>query len=90
MWIWLLILLAAVALAYLYGIFTPVTIYRDKWTAPHLLHFTFRGKRELIGDQFDQIRTDLTDYFQLPICFGVYYSMPNQPVWECELGFQVN
>lgn len=46
MWLWLLtILLAGLALAYLYGVFTPVTIYRDKWMAPHLLHYTFRGKR---------------------------------------------
>jgi hypothetical protein len=91
MWFWLLLVLAALlALAYLYGLFSPVTTYRDKWLAPHLLHFTFRGRRELIGDQFDQIKRDIDGHFSLATCFGIYFSLPEQPVWECVLGFQVN
>lgn len=82
MWLWLILTVAALAaLIYLYGIFSPVTIYRDKWLSPHLLHFSFRGKREQIGEQFDKIRSDMENHFKLAIGFGIYYTMPNEPVW---------
>jgi hypothetical protein len=47
MWFYLLLIAAALAvLAYLYGVFTPVTTYKDKWLAPHLIYFSFTGKPE--------------------------------------------
>ena len=82
MWFWLILTLAALAvLVYLYGIFTPVTIYRDKWLSPHLLHFTFRGRREIFGEQFDQIKKDTENHFRLGSCFGIYYTKPDEPIW---------
>lgn len=49
MWLWFILAFALLALlAYLYGIFTPLATYTDKLLAPRLLHFTFRGKNELL------------------------------------------
>jgi hypothetical protein len=91
MWFWLLLIAAALAvIVYIYGVFSPVTIYRDKLANPHLLHFTFKGNKEAIGEQFEQIKKDIGDHFKLATCFGVYYTLPSEPVWECVLGFQVN
>lgn len=44
MWIALLIIAAViVALLYLFGVLTPVTTYNDKWLAPHLIYYAWRG-----------------------------------------------
>ena len=45
MWITLLVIAALVlGLLYLYGVLTPVTTYADKWLAPHLIYYAWRGK----------------------------------------------
>lgn len=77
MWFWLILIAALLAfLAYLYGVFTPVTLYKDKLIAPHLFYFTFKGERSLISKQFDKIKKDTSEHFSLATCFGIYYTKP--------------
>lgn len=92
MWITLFIIVAAVlGLLYLYGVFRPVTTYADKWLAPHLIYYTWRGKSHEISGEFGQIAKDLQEgKFKLATCFGIYYTEPREEVWDCVLGFEVN
>ena len=85
----LLALLVALA-AYLYGVFTPVTTFRDKLLTPVLVYAPFRGSPKELSAQFGKISTDAAEVFKFATCFGVYYSKPEDAIWDCSLGFMVN
>lgn len=50
MWLVIVSVLAVLALlAYLYGIFQPVTLYRDDLKGTVMLYYSFKGSRESLG-----------------------------------------
>ena len=88
-YILLLVLLAALA-AYLYGVFTPVATFNDVLVSPVLLYSPFRGSPKELSAQFGKIATHAAEVFKFATCFGVYYSKPEDAIWDCSLGFMVN
>lgn len=86
----LLLVLLGILAAYLYGVFTPVTTFRHKLLSPVLFYTPFRGTPRELSAQFDKIASDASEVFKFATCFGVYYSKPEDAIWECSLGFLVN
>lgn len=89
MWVAILLFLAAtlLTLAYLYGLFKPITTYKDKLISPHLIYYSFTGKSDQLSAQFDKIQKDASHFKLPPTLFRVYYTDPLEAVWECILGF---
>lgn len=52
MWVYIIAIVLVLVLAYLYGVLTPITTYRDKLLSPHLIYYSFTGKSDQLSAQF--------------------------------------
>jgi hypothetical protein len=67
--------------AYLYGVFTPVTVFKDKLLTPVVFYTPFRGTAKQLSSQFDKIASDASQVFKFSTCLGIYYSKPEEAIW---------
>jgi hypothetical protein len=91
MWIFIIAFVGLIGwLLYKYGVFNATEIYEDKLFHPHLLYYSYRGKSQDVGKEFDTITSYYKDHFKISSFFGIYYTCPSDDECKAVLGILVN
>jgi hypothetical protein len=90
---WILIIAILVLLVYLadkYGVFHSLTITTETLNNPILLYYSWKGAKEDLKAEHEKIAEKTKEHFKISDGFGIYYSQPEKPLWDCVLGLLVN